>query len=176
MPIGLPLSTPPVFPATPARTQKAQSSKGGVLARRAAIGTAHAAHWRLAADLEAPREGTGPPPACLGLRSVICHRFGGRPEAKQSAEWDFGVPAGLQEPGGSPELSLPTSPRCLESPQVSHELLTPLRWRSSCCILAPSGGQCRNSLWVSAHCGKLPGEKALEANWGEGGAKGGHLF
>ena len=164
------------FPATTARTQKAKSSKGGGLAKRAAIGTTYAALWSLAEDLEAPGEGIGPTPRpalAWGRSSAI--DSGAEQRLSSLLEWEFGVPAGLQEPGGSPELSLPTSPRCLESPQVSRELLTPPRWRSSCCILAPSGGQCRNSLWVSAHCGKLaswrksPGSK-LE--WGVGRRRG----
>ena len=63
MPIDLPLSTPPVFPPRQQGPRKLKRSKGGGLARRAAIETAHTAHWNLAEDLEAPGEGIGPTPS-----------------------------------------------------------------------------------------------------------------
>lgn len=45
-----------VFPTTPARTQKAQSSKGGAWPGALQSGQRTHVHWRLAEDLEAPRE------------------------------------------------------------------------------------------------------------------------
>lgn len=82
--IDLPTEHTASVPATPEKTQKARSSKGGGWPGSDWAARAARAH-ALTEDPEEPGECRAHAQPCPGLRSVICDRFGRRSEAEQSA-------------------------------------------------------------------------------------------